>query len=77
VLGLFHLTLYLTLILKIEKIGVEFETYSSTLVIPKTGKAQEEEKKIKPVYRIANGDDVKEVFNLKEILAYIKEVVKV
>ena len=35
---------------------------------------KEGEKKIKAVYRIVNSDDVKEVFSLKEALAYIREV---
>lgn len=61
-------------ILKIEKLGLDFETYFSQTVIPKAGTAKEGEKKIKAVYRIANSDDVKEVFSLKETLAYIKEV---
>ena len=34
----------------------------------------QQEKKIKAVYRITNTDDVKEVFSLKEALAYIREI---
>jgi len=62
------------LILKIEKLGVEFETYFGTLVVPGSGIVKATEKKIKAVYRITNSDDVKEVFSLKEILAHIREV---
>ncbi|MBU4251685.1 MAG: DNA topoisomerase (ATP-hydrolyzing) subunit B [Candidatus Omnitrophica bacterium] len=62
------------LVLKIEKLGVEFATYFSSIIIPKTGAVKEVEKKIKAVYRITNSDDVKEVFSLKEVLIYIKEV---
>ena len=62
------------LILKIEKLEIEFETYFSNLIVSAPGSVKEGEKKIKAVYRIVNSDDVKEVFSLKEILVYIKEV---
>ena len=62
------------LILKIEKLGIEFETYFSSLIIPKIGTVKEGEKKIKAVYRIENNGDVKEVFSLKDVLVYVKEV---
>jgi len=62
------------LVLKIEKLGLEFETYFNNTILPKTGTIKAGDKKIKAVYRIANSDDVKEVFSLKEILVYIKEV---
>ncbi|MCX5698382.1 MAG: DNA topoisomerase (ATP-hydrolyzing) subunit B [Candidatus Omnitrophica bacterium] len=74
VLQLFEAQEIEELILKIEKLGIEFETYFGSLVIPKPGMVKEGEKKIKAVYRIVNSDDVKEVFSLKETLAYIKEV---
>lgn len=74
VLHLFEAQEIEELILKIEKLGIEFETYSSLIVIPKSGIVKEGEKKIKAVYRIANSDDVKEAFSLKEVLAYIKEI---
>jgi DNA gyrase subunit B len=61
------------LILKIEKLGFEFETFFNQPGKIKPGGPKEPEKKLKAVYRIANGDDVKEVFSLKEVLAYIKE----
>jgi len=62
------------LILKIEKIGLDFGTYFGNILVSKPGAAKEGEKKIKAVYRIIDDDDVKEVFSLKELLAYIKEV---
>ena len=62
------------LVLKIEKLGIEFDTYFSNIVILKVGAVKEGEKKIKAVYRIENDGDVKEVFGLKDVLAYIKEV---
>ncbi|MDP2927926.1 MAG: DNA topoisomerase (ATP-hydrolyzing) subunit B [Candidatus Omnitrophota bacterium] len=74
VLQLFEAQEIEELVLKIEKLGIEFETYFSNMVTPKAGAVKEGEKKIKAVYRIANIDEVKEVFGLKEILAYIKEV---
>lgn len=62
------------LILKIEKLGIEFDTYFNNLVIPNAPIVKEGEKKLKAVYRITDSDDVKEVFSLKETLAYIREV---
>ncbi|MFA5063045.1 MAG: DNA topoisomerase (ATP-hydrolyzing) subunit B [Candidatus Omnitrophota bacterium] len=59
---------------KIEKLGIEIETYFSSMVVPKSGVLKESDKKIKAVYRITNDGDTKEVFGLKELLAYIKEV---
>jgi len=74
VLQLFEAQEVEELVLKIEKLGIEFETYFGSLVISKPGMVKEGEKKIKAVYRIVNSDEVKEVFSLKETLAYIKEV---
>ena len=74
VLQLFEAQEIEELVLKIEKLGLELETYFSHPAIPKAGTAKEGDKKIKAVYRIANSDDLKDVFSLKEILAYIKEV---
>ncbi|MDD5465602.1 MAG: DNA topoisomerase (ATP-hydrolyzing) subunit B [Candidatus Omnitrophica bacterium] len=74
VLHLFEAQEIEELILKIEKLGIEFETYFGNIAAVKVGTAKEEEKKIKAVYRVTNDDDVKEVFSLKELLAYIKEV---
>jgi len=74
VLHLFEAQEIEELILNIEKLGIEFETYFSNTVIPKSGIVKVGEKKIKAVYRITNNDDVKEVFSLKEALAYIREV---
>ena len=62
------------LILKIEKMGIEFGTYFNNIIIPKADAVKGAEKKIKAVYRIVDSDDVKEVFSLKEALAYIREI---
>ena len=61
-------------VLKIEKLGIEFETYFSSIILPKPGTVKEGEKKIKAIYRVENDADVKEVFSLKDVLVYIKEV---
>jgi len=59
---------------KIEKLGLEIESYFGSVIIPKSGVVKETEKKLKAVYRITNEGDTKEVFSLRELLAYIKEV---
>ncbi len=61
------------IIIKIEKLGIDFETYYQTMPVVKSA-AKEVEKKLKAVYRIQNEDDTKEVFSLKDVLTYIKEV---
>jgi len=74
VLHLFEAQEIEELVLKIEKLDIDFETYFGETLAVKIGTTKEGEKKLKAVYRIANDDDVKEVFSLKELLAYIKEV---
>ena len=74
VLHLFEAQEIEELVLKIEKLGFEFETYFGNILAPKPETIKAGEKKIKAVYRIVNDDDIKEVFSLKELLAYIKEV---
>ena len=74
VLQLFEAQEIEQVISKIEKLGLGIETYFSGIIIPKAGTVKDGEKKIKAVYRITNEEDAKEVFSLKEILAYIKEV---
>ena len=59
---------------KVEKLGFEIESYFSSIIIPKSGVVKESDKKIKAVYRITNDEGAKEVFSLRELLAYIKEV---
>jgi DNA gyrase subunit B len=74
VLQLFEAQEIEELVVKIEKLGFEFETYFSSTIAPKVNPAKEVVKKLKAVYRITNNDDVKEAFSLKEVLAHIKEV---
>jgi len=61
---------------KIEKLGLDLENYypESTPQQQKEAKSKEVEKKLKPLYRITNEKDVKDLFCLRDILAYIKEV---
>ena len=61
------------IIAKIEKLGFDIDSYFSSTIISKQGIAKETEKKLKAVYRIANEGDSKDVFSLREVLAYIKE----
>ena len=61
-------------IAKIEKLGFDIESYFSSTIVAKQVVTKEEEKKLKAVYRITNEEDSKEVFSLREVLAYIKEV---
>jgi len=61
------------LVVKIEKLGIEFDTYLGAAIV-KLDTGKETEKKIKAVYRITNDDDIKEVFSLKELLGFVREV---
>ncbi|MEK6727409.1 MAG: DNA topoisomerase (ATP-hydrolyzing) subunit B [Candidatus Omnitrophota bacterium] len=61
-------------IAKIEKLGLEIESYFSGIIVPKAGIAKDGGKKLKAAYRITNDEEAKEVFSLKEVLTYIKEV---
>ncbi|MCK9432082.1 MAG: DNA topoisomerase (ATP-hydrolyzing) subunit B [Candidatus Omnitrophica bacterium] len=74
VLQLFEAQEIEELILKIEKLGIEFETYFNNPSAVKPGTDKTGEKKIKAIYRIINSGDIKEAFSLKEVLVYIKEV---
>jgi DNA gyrase subunit B len=53
---------------KIEKLGLDITTYS-----PPVEETVKKEVKIKPLYRIKNEKEQKDLFSLKEVLAYIKE----
>jgi len=59
---------------QIEKLGLDIGTYFNQPVFAGQETPKEGEKKLKALYRIVNGDDSKDLFSLKEILAYIKEV---
>ncbi len=55
---------------KIEKLGLDIATYSTQT--PAIGE-KETAKKAKPIYRITNEKEQKDLFTLQEVLAYIKE----
>jgi DNA gyrase subunit B len=75
------------LVVKIEKLGLDISVYRPEIVVDESivvkgktkakakakAKAKESEKKIKPLYRVTNEKDVKDLFCLKEVLTYIKE----
>ena len=64
------------IVVKLEKMGLGIENYFSELLPQKEGmaKGKEAEKKLKPLYRITNEKDVKDLFCIKDVLSYIKEV---
>ncbi len=70
------------LVQKIEKLGLDISTYGREVIIEKEAagkskkkeKSKESDKKLKATYRITNEKDIKDLFSLKEVLAYIKEM---
>jgi DNA gyrase subunit B len=72
------------LVQKVEKLGLDILTYkpepveAKETVVKARSKAKkpakELEKKLKATYRITNEKDIKELFSLKEVLSYIKEI---
>jgi DNA gyrase subunit B len=59
---------------KIEKLGFDISTYFNNANAANEAQDKKNaEKKLKAVYRIINEEDSKEVFSLREVLAYIKE----
>ena len=60
-------------ITKIEKLGLDITTYSSEGLLLRDAVSGEANKKIKPVYRITNEKESKELFSLSDILLFIKE----
>jgi DNA gyrase subunit B len=60
-------------VVKIEKLGLDIATYSAEGVSQKETSAKEAAKKPKAPYRITNEKEQKDLFSLKEVLAYIKE----
>lgn len=72
VLELFEAPEIEQVMVKIEKLGLDLVTYSAEDLLVKDASGKEA-KKIKAPYRITNEKETKELFSLKEILAYIKE----
>ncbi|MCX5696599.1 MAG: DNA topoisomerase (ATP-hydrolyzing) subunit B [Candidatus Omnitrophica bacterium] len=60
------------IVAKIEKLGLDITTYASEAIPAKEGAAKES-KKIKVPYRITNEKEDQDLFNLKEVLSFIKE----
>ncbi|MFH1198556.1 MAG: DNA topoisomerase (ATP-hydrolyzing) subunit B [Candidatus Omnitrophota bacterium] len=73
VLELFEAPEIEEIVAKIEKLGLDVATYSSAGLMLKDVVSGETNKKIKPLYRITNEKDDKDLFALSDILAYIKE----
>jgi DNA gyrase subunit B len=61
------------IVTKIEKLGLDISTYAAEYVAKKDVSAKDAEKKIKPLYRITNEKEHKDLLALKEVLAYIRE----
>jgi len=76
VLELFESSDIEQVVAKIEKMGLDIATYSPEGVLAKdiSGK-KEEGKKPKALYRTSDEKEQKDLFSLKEVLAYIKEAV--
>ncbi|TRZ93557.1 DNA topoisomerase (ATP-hydrolyzing) subunit B [bacterium] len=62
------------IVAKIEKLGLDINTFSEDVLGQKEASKSKEEKKPKPLYRVLNENEHKDLMSLKEILAYIKEV---
>lgn len=76
VLELFEAQEVEQILTKIEKLGLDLSTYSTESYANKAAAARTKEagKKPKPLYRITNEKEDKDLFTLKEVLAYIKEI---
>ncbi|MCX5714635.1 MAG: DNA topoisomerase (ATP-hydrolyzing) subunit B [Candidatus Omnitrophica bacterium] len=60
------------IVAKIEKLGLDISTYASE-AMPAKEESTKESKKIKAPYRITNEKEEQDLFNLKEVLSFIKE----
>ncbi len=58
-------------IVKLEKLGVDVSTYSAS--VQPAAKQAGEAKKVKALFKVSEEKDVREFFELKQVLAYIKE----
>ncbi|MBU1870430.1 MAG: DNA topoisomerase (ATP-hydrolyzing) subunit B, partial [Candidatus Omnitrophica bacterium] len=73
VLELFEAPEVEEMVAKIEKFGLDITTYTTDVLPDKELAKKDSEKKSKPLYRIINEKDQKDLFSLKEVLAYIRE----
>ncbi|MFH0912939.1 MAG: DNA topoisomerase (ATP-hydrolyzing) subunit B [Candidatus Omnitrophota bacterium] len=58
---------------KTEKMGLDIATYGAEPLSQKEGASKTADKKPKPLYRITNDKEHKDLFALKDVLIYIKE----
>jgi DNA gyrase subunit B len=62
------------IVAKVEKLGLDIETYSPQIIAQKDVSLKDTAKnKSKPLFRITNEKEVKDLFVLKDVLSYIKE----
>jgi len=61
------------IVAKIEKLGLDISTYGPEVLAEKEAIKPGAEKKFKPLYRITNEQEQKNLFSLREVLGYIKE----
>ncbi len=62
------------IIAKIEKIGLDINTYSPPLPLEKNASGKDIVKKMKASYRVTNEKDQKDLNGLKDALTYVKEM---
>ena len=62
------------ILIKIEKIGLDIDTYNPVLPIEKNASGKDIVKKAKPLYRVTNEKEQKDLSGIKDILTHIKEV---
>jgi DNA gyrase subunit B len=74
VLELFEAPEIEQLVSKIEKMGLDINTYATLELPSKDASLKDASKKPKPLYRILNDKEQKELFALSDVLAYIKEM---
>ncbi|MBI4706750.1 MAG: DNA topoisomerase (ATP-hydrolyzing) subunit B [Candidatus Omnitrophica bacterium] len=74
VLELFETQEVEEIVAKIEKLDIDIATYAGeALPVKDVSGKQDDAKKIKPVYRIIEEKEEKDIFSLKDLLKYIKE----
>ncbi|MEI6631776.1 MAG: DNA topoisomerase (ATP-hydrolyzing) subunit B [bacterium] len=74
VLELFEAPEIEQVIAKIEKMGLDINTYAASEAPVKEAAGKDLSKKTKPAYRILNDKEQKDLYALKEVLDYIKEM---
>ncbi len=59
------------IVAKIEKLGLDISTYEGPALQPSGPIKKDEEKKLKPLYRVTNEKEEEELFGLEEVLIYV------